>query len=155
MLSCVTYTAEVDVWAVGCILAEMLQREPVLPGKDYIHQLKLIVKFCGTPKLEDVAFVKNQKALRFLSKLNISPPVKLSKEFPQASQEALDLLSNMLVFNPSKRISVEKALRHVYFASFFQEEDLKKAQPFDFDFDIPDEELTQEALADLFYEYVV
>ena len=100
MLNCLNYTESVDMWSVGCILAEMLQREPLLPGKDYIHQLKLIVKFLGTPKQEDTEFVKNTKAMRFLAKLPISKGVKMNTAFPNANKDALNLLENMLVFNP-------------------------------------------------------
>lgn len=60
----------------------MLQREPLLPGKDYIHQLKLIIRFLGTPKHEDTEFVKNSKAVRFLSRLPISKGVKLKDALP-------------------------------------------------------------------------
>eukprot|EP00877_Chromochloris_zofingiensis_P006799 jgi/Chrzof1/2372/Cz11g12200.t1_MAPK4 len=44
LLSCSDYTAAIDVWSVGCILAELLGRKPLFPGKDYIHQLNLITK---------------------------------------------------------------------------------------------------------------
>jgi serine/threonine protein kinase len=44
LLSCEEYTASIDVWSVGCIFAELLGRKPLFPGKDYIHQLKLIIQ---------------------------------------------------------------------------------------------------------------
>ena len=90
----------------------------MLPEKDYIHQLKLIVKFLGKPKQEDTEFVKNTKAMRFLAKLPIPKGVKMNTAFPNANKDALDLLENMLVFNPNKRISVLEALNHPYFAAF-------------------------------------
>ncbi|ETV76090.1 CMGC/MAPK protein kinase, variant 1 [Aphanomyces astaci] len=87
MLNCLHYTEAVDMWAVGCILAEMIQREPLFPGNDYIHQLKLIVKFMGTPKVDEVEFVKNAKAQRFLAKLPIYKATKLADAFPAASDQ--------------------------------------------------------------------
>lgn len=152
MLNCLDYTEAVDVWAVGCILAEMLQREPLLPGKDYIHQLKLIIRFLGTPKQEDTAFVKNAKAMRFLARLPISKGVKLSEALPDANPDALDLLDRMLVFNPEQRISVSEALQHPYLSSFYDTADLKDSAPFNFDFDLPDDELTKDALVDLLFQ---
>ncbi|KAI9996708.1 hypothetical protein PInf_014451 [Phytophthora infestans] len=158
MLNCLHYTTAIDVWAVGCIFAEMLLREPLFPGNDYLHQLKLIIKFLGTPKQEDIGFVKNTKALRFLTKLAISKPKKWRDVFATSgaensvSAEAIDLLSKMLLFNPDKRISVDAALRHPYLATFFDENDLVSSKPFDFSFDLPDDQLSKDALINLLCE---
>lgn len=44
LLNCSEYTAAIDVWSVGCILGEIMTREPLFPGKDYVHQLRLITE---------------------------------------------------------------------------------------------------------------
>lgn len=44
LLNCSEYTAAIDIWSVGCILMEILRREPLFPGKDYIQQLSLITE---------------------------------------------------------------------------------------------------------------
>jgi mitogen-activated protein kinase 1/3 len=44
LLNCSEYTAAIDVWSVGCILMEILRREPLFPGKDYVQQLSLITE---------------------------------------------------------------------------------------------------------------
>ena len=46
LLNCSEYTAAIDIWSVGCILGEILTREPLFPGKDYVHQLRLITEVC-------------------------------------------------------------------------------------------------------------
>ena len=66
MLSCQDYSAAIDVWSVGCILAEMLGRKPLFAGNDYIHQLKLIMEVVGTPDLDELWFVSNAKARKFV-----------------------------------------------------------------------------------------
>jgi serine/threonine protein kinase len=53
------YGKAVDVWSMGCIFAEILLRRPFLQGRDYLHQLKLIIKLVGKPKEEDLGFLQN------------------------------------------------------------------------------------------------
>ena len=66
MLSCKEYSKAVDVWGVGCILAEILGRKPLFPGEDYIHQLQVISDVLGSPTEADLHFVKNDRAKRFM-----------------------------------------------------------------------------------------
>ncbi|TYZ58994.1 hypothetical protein PybrP1_002146 [[Pythium] brassicae (nom. inval.)] len=105
---------------------------------------------------EDIEFVKNAKALRFLTKLAISKPKKWKELFAGGEEEvnplAVDLLSQMLHFNPAKRISVESALRHPYLATFFDPADITSSREFDFSFDLPDDKLSKDALVDLLCE---
>ena len=53
LLSANSYTTSVDMWSVGCIFAEMLQRKPFLPGTDTKNQIELICEYLGTPDLEN------------------------------------------------------------------------------------------------------
>ncbi|XP_057450001.1 mitogen-activated protein kinase 4-like isoform X2 [Lotus japonicus] len=50
LLSCSEYTSAIDVWSVGCIFGEIMTREPLFPGKDYVHQLRLIIEHWISPK---------------------------------------------------------------------------------------------------------
>ena len=54
------YDASVDVWSVGCILGEMIGRKPMFPGKDFIHQLRLIFDVIGAPHKDEVAHIENE-----------------------------------------------------------------------------------------------
>ena len=56
MLNWMRYDVTVDMWSVGCILGEMIHGKPLFPGKDYMDQLKLIMKLCGKPSREDQQF---------------------------------------------------------------------------------------------------
>lgn len=115
MLSCPSYDAKIDVWSVGCVFGEMLGRQPMFPGSDYIDQLKLIMKVVGTPNEEQIAFVSNQKARRFLQSLPHYDELNFASVFPNVSEQGADLLLRMLTIDPGARISVEEALEHPYF----------------------------------------
>jgi mitogen-activated protein kinase 1/3 len=54
MLTFKQYTKAIDVWSVGCILAEMLSGKPLFPGRDYHHQLTLILDVLGNISIVDV-----------------------------------------------------------------------------------------------------
>ena len=67
------YTTAIDVWAVGCIFAEMIGRKALFPGRDYLHQLRLIIDVLGTPSEEDLASIANVQAVQFLRTLPVQP----------------------------------------------------------------------------------
>mmetsp|Transcript_22158 Transcript_22158/g.33736 ORF Transcript_22158/g.33736 Transcript_22158/m.33736 type:complete len:575 (-) Transcript_22158:230-1954(-) len=136
MLACHEYSKPIDIWSIGCIFAELLNRKPYLAGDDYIDQLTLITEKLGKPSERDMDFVTSEKAKRFLRKLPVKDPVPLSKQFPRASPEAIDLLSSMLQIHPRKRIDVSEALAHPFFASLHSPESEPVAHaPFNFDFE--------------------
>lgn len=108
------YTGAMDMWSVGCIFAELLIRKPLLPGTDPKHQLELIFNLLGTPSQEDIDSIPNP-----LSRSKVSRATKRSGKpfemlFRNCNPLAIDLLKQMLVFNPDKRITVEQALDHPY-----------------------------------------
>jgi len=123
MLACREYTKAIDVWAVGCIFAELLGRKPLFPGEDYIHQLQLITDVLGTPEEADLDFIKSEKAKRFMRNLPIRKPRALDSIYADRDPAALDLINQMLKFHPNKRITVDDALKHPYLASLHQPED--------------------------------
>lgn len=108
------YDASVDVWSVGCILGEMIGRKPMFPGKDFIHQLRLIFNVIGAPHKDEVAHIENEDALLFLASLKQKCAVRMSNLFPSASAEVVDLLESILVFQPSKRLTTDRALEHKF-----------------------------------------
>lgn len=55
------YTKSIDIWSVGCILAEMLSNKPIFPGKHYLDQLNHILGILGSPSQEDLDCIINAK----------------------------------------------------------------------------------------------
>ena len=119
LLCCDNYGTSIDVWSVGCIFAEILGRKPIFPGTECLNQLKLIINVVGSQKESDIRFIDNPKAQRFIKSLPFSRGTHLSNLYPQANPLAIDLLQRMLVFDPTKRISVTDALLHPYMAGLF------------------------------------
>lgn len=120
------YTKAVDLWALGCIIGDLLGRKALFPGKDFKHQIELICEILGTPSEEDCTHVKSSRARRFLSKINEYEGVSFWKLFPRANPDAIDLMEKLLKFNPVKRLNVEQALEHRYLSGFYRREGKKK-----------------------------
>eukprot|EP00064_Thunnus_orientalis_P005231 superscaffoldBa00000501_g5245 len=123
MLNSKGYSKSIDIWSVGCILAEMLSNKPIFPGKHYLDQLNHILGVLGSPSQEDLNCIINMKARNYLQSLPEKPKIPWEKLFYKADSKALDLLGRMLTFNPIKRISVEEALAHPYLEQYYDPTD--------------------------------
>ncbi|KAF8448677.1 kinase-like domain-containing protein [Boletus edulis BED1] len=114
MLSFANYTTAIDVWSVGCILAELLGGKPIYKGRDYVDQLNQILHYLGTPSEDTLRRVGSPRAQDYIRSLPIKPRVPFATLYPHANPLAIDLLSQLLCFDPAKRISCEQALNHPY-----------------------------------------
>ncbi|KAJ8751459.1 hypothetical protein K2173_016670 [Erythroxylum novogranatense] len=136
LLNCSEYTAAIDIWSVGCIFMEIIKREPLFPGKDYVQQLALITELLGSPDDSDLAFLRSDNARKYVKQLPRIPKQPFAQKFPDVPPLALDLAERMLVFDPSKRITVEEALNHPYLSSLHEINEEPTCQfPFIFDFE--------------------
>ncbi|KAK9319134.1 kinase-like domain-containing protein [Lipomyces orientalis] len=139
MLSFQSYTKAIDVWSVGCILAELLGGKPFFKGHDYVDQLNQILRYLGTPSSETLSRIGSQRAQEYVRSLPYMPRVPFSKLFPTANPQALDLLSKMLAFDPAERITVQDALEHPYLSVWHDPADEPECPTsFDFSFEAVD-----------------
>lgn len=154
MLNSKGYSKSIDIWSIGCILAEMLSNRPIFPGKHYLDQLNHILNVVGTPSAEDLQCIMNEKAKCYLQALPYKPSIPWTQLYPKADAKALDLLGKMLTFNPHQRITVEQALAHPYLKQYYDPEDEPIAdEPFTFETELDD--LPKEKLKVLIYEEVM
>lgn len=137
------YTTAVDIWSMGCIFAELLSmqegsvpgyqdRTPLFPGgacyplsgdtdsEERLDQLNVIFGVIGTPSKEEIAEVGNSN--EYLKKLKHIKAKSLKDIYPAADPNALDLLHNMLKFNPKQRCTAGEALQHKFFSGVRREE---------------------------------
>ncbi|CAH8536088.1 unnamed protein product [Schistosoma rodhaini] len=134
MLSSKSYTKAIDIWSVGCIFGEMLNRRPLFPGKHYVEQLTLILGVLGSPSREDQVWIVNDKARSFVEKFKNNPRKSWKDIYPSADAKTIDLLDRLLTFNPTTRITVEEALAHPYFEHYYDPSDEPVAKkPFSFE----------------------
>jgi len=108
------YVTGVDVWSAACVFVEMLQGSPVFIGISEIDQLFQIFSKLGSPSKDVWPEITNRPNYSF--KFPNWPARKYENIFPDFPPDALDLLSQMFVFDPKKRISARKALDHPYFS---------------------------------------
>lgn len=154
MLACARYTPAVDMWSVGCIMAELLGSKPLFPGDDYKDQLRMIVDKLGSPEEDEMHFIGDHRAREFMVHLPHKPKVDLGSMFPDTNADAIDLLQRMLHFDPDRRISVTEALVHPYLATLHSEEDEPEAGgKFEFSF-VDRDDIGVDKLRELMFQEV-
>lgn len=132
MYSYETYDYAIDVWSVGCILAEMIMKKPIFPGQDYRNQLELIIQILGTP--QDLSRISNDHARHYIQQhLGNKPGVSLKTFFdrPTLSPDCIDLVTKLLAFFPVDRITVTDALNHPWFKEYHAQTRLTPSAKFD------------------------
>ncbi|GAA5893978.1 uncharacterized protein JCM6883_003688 [Sporobolomyces salmoneus] len=139
MLSFANYTTAIDIWSVGCVLAELLGGRPIFKGKDYIDQLNIVLHFLGTPSDKTLRRVGSPRAQDYIRSLPYKPGVPFAQLYPSANPLALDLLSKLLAFDPHERISCQDALVHPYLSVWHEPADEPECrEKFDFGFERED-----------------
>lgn len=123
LLGSTCYTKGVDMWSLGCILGELLCGKPIFPGTSTMNQLERVVSLTGRPSPEDIAAIRSPFAATMMESLPAVKQKNLEDCFPDAPASALDLLKQLLQFNPLKRISAEEALEHPYVRQFHNPDD--------------------------------
>ncbi|KAF6148953.1 hypothetical protein GIB67_026698 [Kingdonia uniflora] len=132
LLGAKQYSTAIDMWSLGCIMAELLTKEPLFNGKTDVDQLDKICRTLGTPTEETwpgftklpgakVKFVKHhcdQLRKKFRATSFIGSPI--------ISEVGYDLLRKLLNYDPEKRITAKDALNH----EWFREVPLPKSKDF-------------------------
>jgi len=126
-----TYGTAVDLWSLGCIFGEMLGGKPVFAGTSTLNQFEKIVEVLGMPNEKQTESLQSAFAQTMLESLNLEERKQKSKaeqkeawrvKYPNTSDDALDLLTDLMRFDPTERITAKAGLTHPYCAQFHDAE---------------------------------
>ncbi|XP_077424879.1 mitogen-activated protein kinase 12 [Vanacampus margaritifer] len=135
ILSWMHYSQTVDIWSVGCIMAEMLQGKPLFKGNDHLDQLTEIMKITGTPSQEFISKLQSDDAKGYIKSLQKVEKKDLQKVFSKANPQAVSVLERMLLLDPESRATAAEALKLPFFSEFREPEEETEAQPYDHSMD--------------------
>lgn len=127
LFNCKNYTYAIDMWAVGCILAEMIGRQPLFQGQSNFDQYQCILNVIDKPDDDDLLSIQKLQpcdaTFKELNRFTSNKKRDLATQFPGAQPDALGMLDKLLVFDPTKRLTAEDALRHSYVRNKVEELD--------------------------------
>eukprot|EP01065_Artemidia_motanka_P010073 TRINITY_DN1527_c0_g1_i1.p1 TRINITY_DN1527_c0_g1~~TRINITY_DN1527_c0_g1_i1.p1 ORF type:complete len:637 (+),score=134.29 TRINITY_DN1527_c0_g1_i1:141-2051(+) len=109
------YNSPIDIWAMGCIIAELYTLRPLFPGSSERDEIFKITSVLGTPDGQRVwpEGVRLAKQMGFSFPQMVSTP--LTQLVPSGGREAIDLMQRMLVWDPEKRPKASVCLSHAFF----------------------------------------
>uniref|UniRef100_A0A8C9Y101 Mitogen-activated protein kinase 4 n=1 Tax=Sander lucioperca TaxID=283035 RepID=A0A8C9Y101_SANLU len=139
LLSPNNYTKAIDMWAAGCILAEMLTGRMLFAGAHELEQMQLILNTVPVLREEDRQDL-----------LQVTPQVKkpFSGLLPEVDAQAVDFLERILTFNPMDRLTAEAALSHPFFQQYScPEDEPTSSHPFRIEDELEDSLVTEQSLS--------
>lgn len=113
-----TYGPGVDIWAIGCMMGELIDGQPLFPGDSEIDQLYIIQKIIGplaSTHLE--LFLKNERFAGFKFP-DMSRPEKLRSKYRKLSKRASSFMNSVLQMDPKRRMTTDACMKHPFFAPF-------------------------------------
>ncbi|KAJ1761549.1 glycogen synthase kinase 3 [Coemansia sp. RSA 2523] len=107
------YTGKIDIWSAGCVMAELMLGQPLFPGESGIDQLVEIIKVLGTPTKEQIRTMNPNYMDHRFPQIKPHPFSRIFRN--RASPEAIDLITKLLDYTPTVRLSSVQAMTHPFF----------------------------------------
>ncbi|ELR25173.1 glycogen synthase kinase 3 alpha, putative [Acanthamoeba castellanii str. Neff] len=108
-----TYNTAIDIWSMGCVLAELLLGQPLFPGESGVDQLVEIIKVLGTPTREQIQAMNEHYTEFKFPQIKAHPWNRVFRS--RTPPEAIDLVSRILQYDPTSRVSPLEACAHPFF----------------------------------------
>ncbi|XP_024909243.1 mitogen-activated protein kinase 4 [Cynoglossus semilaevis] len=146
LLSPNNYTKAIDMWAAGCILAEMLTGRMLFAGAHELEQMQLILDSVPVLREED------REDLLQVMPSYVNREWRINKPFyellPEVDAQAVDFLERILTFNPMDRLTAEAALSHPFLQQYSCPEDEPTSlHPFHIEDELEDRLITEQNLS--------
>ena len=111
------YSTEVDYWAIGCIMGELVDGNPLFPGENEIDQIHCIQKVLGNFPQEQVDKFYSNPLFHGKNLLNVPKPETLERKYlGKLSKQAINFMKGLLELDPKKRLNGKTVFQHPYFA---------------------------------------
>lgn len=114
LLRATNYSSPIDLWAVGCIMAEVYSLRPLFPGSSEIDQIFKICTILGTPERKDW-----EDGYRLAASMNFHWPqcvaTNLKTAVSNASNDGLTVMTDLMKWNPKERPTATQVLRYSFF----------------------------------------
>lgn len=118
----------VDIWAIGCIFFEILQKSLFVNGDSNLECIKQIIARVGTPTPEELNFTNNISCYNLIYDMPQQPKRKASSWVSvNLCERGRNLMDACLQFDPRQRISALEAVRHSYFKEIHTESEFRKS----------------------------
>lgn len=113
------YATSIDIWSTGCVMAELMLGQPLFPGESGIDQLVEIIKILGTPTRDQI---KTMNPNYMEHKFPQIKPHPFNKVFrPRTPADAIEMVSKLLEYTPSARLTAIESMVHPFFDELRQE----------------------------------
>ena len=119
-MGCETYSFPIDIWSVGCIIAEMVNGGvPLFQGSDSIKQLHAIAKIIGKPTAEEIGSFQHDNT-DFYADYEETETTPIKNILPRhVKDDLIDLLNSIFVYSPNRRPTAYRLMQHNYFDELF------------------------------------
>ncbi|GAB1301358.1 Cyclin-dependent kinase-like 4 [Apodemus speciosus] len=122
------YGSSVDMWAVGCVFAELLTGQPLWPGKSDVDQLYLIIRTLGKLIPRHQSIFKSNQFFRGISIPEPEDMETLEEKFSNVQPVSLSFMKGCLKMDPDERLTCAQLLDSAYFESFREDQMKRKAR---------------------------
>ncbi|KAI1704022.1 protein kinase domain-containing protein [Ditylenchus destructor] len=129
------HSTAVDMWAVGCIFAEMILRRELFPGRSVSNQIKIVLHSLGTPSKKLLRQIQCDKTRQYIQAFGNQPPldwhsiVRPARPHPH-TDAALDLIASLVRLDASERVDVHRAIHHSFLRPYVPVIPVERGCPF-------------------------
>ncbi|KAI9349032.1 kinase-like domain-containing protein [Obelidium mucronatum] len=109
------YTFKMDIWSAGCVLYEVISKQPLFPGSNELDQIHRIHNVMGTPSPKLLKQMLGSRASSPKFQFTPKEGTGIRTLLPYVSQDCVDIINALLIYNPDERITAKDALKHGFF----------------------------------------